>query len=38
MVEYLQGTAGMVLALKTKFYLENYSNLSKKLRRLHELF
>ena len=38
MVEYLQETAGMVVALKTKFYEEDYSNLSKKLRGLHELF
>ena len=38
MVEYLQGTAGRVLALKTKFYKEHYSNLSKKLRGLYENF
>ena len=29
MMEYLHGTAAHVAALKTKFYQERYSNLSK---------
>ena len=29
MMEYLHGTAAHVVALKTKFYQERYSNLSK---------
>ena len=37
MVEYLQGNADKVLALKTKFYYE-HCNLSKKLRGLYENF
>ena len=38
MVEYLQGTAAKMVALKTKSYWEHYSNLSKKLRGLYEFF